>query len=545
MTWQENLTATALGVLAHLGIFIRGEWHLRAPSVVVCHVAALATGISWHIYRSPEGASAIGVWWMQCFSYYLFGMFMSISIYRLFFHRIRHFPGPRAAAVSKLWSVYQCRDSRNHLFLDDLHKKYGNFVRTGPGEITIFHPKAWEAMDGTGNANIRSDWYDIVHPRISPIFSRNEEDHTQRRKVWSRALSTKSIREYLPRILQQIGTLEAIIASSSGQPVIPNDIMQWFAFDSMGEFAFNENFGMMKTKTWHRAIMQQRSALAILGSLNHTVWAIRLAFAFLARFWRVKDWMGMISFCDQCIERRLKTEATQPDIASHFIKEFHEGRNEQNWVTKKQLLSGNTVSVIVGGSDTTGPSLILLWYFMALYPEHAERVYQEVKDVDPSDITTLANLPCLNGFINESMRLIPAALTMGTRLTPPEGMTVDGTYIPGGIKVAAPKYTIFRAESAFEDPLSFVPERWYSRPEMIRDKSAFAPFGVGRRVCVGKNLALTQIRLVAIILLSRYRVHFAPGETGEAVERDMRDQLTAQPGRYAVVFEPRSRPISA
>lgn len=125
--------------------------------------------------------------------------------------------------------------------------------------------------------------------------------------------------------------------------------MQWFAFDSMGEFAFNENFGMMKTKTWHRAIIQQRSALAILGSLNHTVWAIRLAFAFLARFWRVKDWMGMISFSDQCMERRLQTEATQPDIASHFIKEFHEGRNQQNWVTKKQLLSGNTVSVIVGG----------------------------------------------------------------------------------------------------------------------------------------------------------------------------------------------------
>lgn len=160
-----------------------------------------------------------------------------------------------------------------------------------------------------------------------------------------------AIRDYLPRILQQIGTLESIIASAcaDGQPVVPNDIMQWFAFDSMGEFAFNENFGMMKTRTWHRAIMQQRSALAILGSLNHTVWAIRLAFSFLARFWRVKDWMGMISFCDQCMERRLRTEATQPDIASHFIKEFYKGKNEKNWVSKKQLLSGNTVSVIVGG----------------------------------------------------------------------------------------------------------------------------------------------------------------------------------------------------
>jgi hypothetical protein len=63
--------------------------------------------------------------------------------------------------------------------------------KAGPSEITIFHPKAWEAMDGAGNANIRSDWYDIVHPRVSPIFSRKEEDHTERRKVWNRALSTK------------------------------------------------------------------------------------------------------------------------------------------------------------------------------------------------------------------------------------------------------------------------------------------------------------------------------------------------------------------
>lgn len=139
MTWQEFLAATALGVCAHLGIFIRGEWHLRAPRVVACHVAALATGIFLDINRRPEAASSIAVWWLQCFSYYLFGMFTSITIYRLFFHRIRHFPGPRAAAVSKLWSVYQCRDSRNHLFLDDLHKKYGNFVRTGQCMKKTFH----------------------------------------------------------------------------------------------------------------------------------------------------------------------------------------------------------------------------------------------------------------------------------------------------------------------------------------------------------------------------------------------------------------------
>ena len=35
-------------------------------------------------------------------------------------------------------------------------------------------------------------------------------------------------------------------------------------------------------------------------------------------------------------------------------------------------------------------------------------------------------------------------------------------------------------ETAFQDPTSFIPERWTSRPELILDKRAFAPFGVGK-----------------------------------------------------------------
>lgn len=62
---------------------------------------------------------------------YSLGLFGSIAIYRLFFRRLRTFPGPRLAALTKLWHVYQCWDSRNHLVLDAFHKKYGTVVRTG------------------------------------------------------------------------------------------------------------------------------------------------------------------------------------------------------------------------------------------------------------------------------------------------------------------------------------------------------------------------------------------------------------------------------
>ena len=57
---------------------------------------------------------------------------------------------------------------------------------------------------------------------------------------------------------------------------------------------------------------------------------------------------------------------------------------------------------------------------------------------------------------------------------------------------------------------------------------------------MGKNLASTQIRLVAAILLKEYRVKFAQALDVGQVERDMRDQVTAQPEKCRVLSELRS-----
>lgn len=43
------------------------------------------------------------------------------------------------------------------------------------------------------NRNIRSEWYDLVHPLTSPVFSRTDREHRVRRQIWTRALSTKGM----------------------------------------------------------------------------------------------------------------------------------------------------------------------------------------------------------------------------------------------------------------------------------------------------------------------------------------------------------------
>lgn len=124
------LAASILGLLAHQLIFIRGEWHLLAPVVALVHFFATFLLIAIDIQRNNRvyGSDINSLPSIIC---YLVSLFSSIVIYRLYFHRLRHFPGPKLAAASKLWHVWQCRDSRNHLVLQLLHQKYGSFVRTG------------------------------------------------------------------------------------------------------------------------------------------------------------------------------------------------------------------------------------------------------------------------------------------------------------------------------------------------------------------------------------------------------------------------------
>ena len=127
---SRPLLATVVGLLMHRLVFIRGEWHLLAPAVVIVHVASALLLIGVEILLSTNthiGSTRV----LVSVTYYLASLFTSIVVYRLCFHRLRCFPGPRLAAVSKLWHVWQCRDSRNHLVLENLRQEYGSFVRTG------------------------------------------------------------------------------------------------------------------------------------------------------------------------------------------------------------------------------------------------------------------------------------------------------------------------------------------------------------------------------------------------------------------------------
>ncbi|CRG88390.1 hypothetical protein PISL3812_05420 [Talaromyces islandicus] len=420
----------------------------------------------------------------------------------------------------------------------DLHKTYGDFVRTGPTEITVFDPQVFTVTDGPGNNCKKAVWYDFLLPEVVVNTTRDKKLHDQRRRIWDKGFTPKEMEEYQDRIAQHAQRLESIIATaaSNGEVVNATECFSWFSFDVMGEFAFARSFRMLEDKEWHHAVILLRRAMRLLGPLSPVPWLAQIGFHLIPNYWVVKDWYDMMRWYKKRMTERLEMAPENADISHHLISaSMARGTIGQD----RPWLNGDSIAIIIAGSDTVAPTMVFLFYELALNPEQADKIYNEVCTYDIANHNKLKNLNHLNGCINETLRLHPPVPSGGYRETPPEGVYINEKYIPGNTTLIAPRYTIGRLETCFEKAEEFIPERWYSRLEMVKSKKAFSPFSQGRYSCVGKNLAMAELRYVTAILVKKYTVRFAPGQSIEKVEAEMRDQFTAAPGDLKLLFTPR------
>lgn len=147
-------------------------------------------------------------------------------------------------------------------------------------------------------------------------------------------------------------------------------------------------------------------------------------------------------------------------------------------------LQSDSRTIIVAGSDTTVASLSHVFYLLAKHPGHLVKLREELLPLVNSDgifeHQKIHRAHHLNAVISKALRLYPVPPTAIVRKTPPEGIVVDGPYIPGNMNIWTPQYVIARSEAAYERPFEFVPERWYSMPSMVKESAGYAPFLTGR-----------------------------------------------------------------
>ncbi|MCL7041506.1 hypothetical protein MKW94_005335 [Papaver nudicaule] len=137
--------------------------------------------------------------------------------------------------------------------------------------------------------------------------------------------------------------------------------------------------------------------------------------------------------------------------------------------------------------------------------EEIDRHVENGKQVEASDIPKLAYM---NAIIKESMRLYPFGAVLERYTT--EDCEVGGFNVAAGTHVIVNVWKIHRDPSVWENPSEFRPERFLSSDKVGVDlygqSNEFLPFGTGRRMCPGINLALQMMHYVLARLVQGYEL---------------------------------------
>ncbi|KAK3986137.1 cytochrome p450 [Cladorrhinum sp. PSN332] len=527
-TTQLAIAAVA-GVWTHTVYFNRGEHHMYGFRYLKLAALSWSLGAALYYKLVPINTVSTAVYLSTALhTTYLVGIYSSLLICRLFLSPINAIPGPFSSRISSLAHSWRVRKGNGHIQLAKLHSQYGPIVRIGPGVVSIAHPDSVELVQGPATKCVKGPNYDVTLPWISLIITRDKTEHAVRRKVWNPAFSDKAIKGYDQRIRGYQDRLISKLAEKDGQPVNMTQWLLWYSFDVMGDMAFGKSYNMIETSKNHWAIDISEKGLKPM-SLMLPVWFFRfcLEVPFLS-----KHWHAYFAFCRDSLLERMENTPDILDIMS-FVLAAHKSKVSELSADDMNWLVGDAQLIISAGSDTSAENMTAIIYYLVKHPEHMEKLREELAPlwaerpalatgIAPEKLTPLNHL---NGVINEALRLLPPVPTNLIRHTPPEGITIGGIYIPGGVDLWNTQYAMGRDENNFVYADRFIPERWYSSPELVKDPRVFVPFTIGPYSCIGKPLALMNIRSVIAKLVCNFDIGFAAGEDGSKVETEAVDHF--------------------
>ncbi|KAL4952094.1 cytochrome P450 [Aspergillus filifer] len=535
---QTALTFLLLGAAFQQSIRTR-EIDNRLRPLALLYLATFSSLSVAHVhFFSLSWSRALGTAILASWSFNV-GLITSIVLYRAFFHRLRRFPGPWMSKVSCLHAVMQAtKRTQYHLDLQEMHRKYGDFVRTGPRELSINRPSAIHTFTNPQFACTKSTWYSHVSDDITQISlnsTRDPDVHRRRRRAWDRGFSMKALPVYEPRLQHKVDVLVSQIKARLDQPLNISQWTMYLAFDVMGLVGFSKDFHQLEDAAEHVAIKELHGQMLILGILKPVPWLLTILGAIQGL---VGNYGQFMTYCaDRIAEKKAEWRESEDkvpkDVISWLLKAIDE--KDQSAPPGDQALNEDGRLMIITGSDTTGVAIQKL-------QAELDTVLPQGSQASDSTNETLRRLPYLEAVINETLRLKPAVPSGQPRQTPPEGLQVDEMWIPGDTIVVIPQYVIQRDNRYFPSGDKFIPERWLDEKEKLtRNEEAFFPFQLGRYGCVGKQLALMEMRLVLARMVWEFDITFAPCETGEAFDRDVQDTFTFTVGPLMLQFQVRER----
>ncbi|ORZ04881.1 cytochrome P450 [Lobosporangium transversale] len=459
-----------------------------------------------------------------------------------FFHPLSPIPGNKLVASTRLFEALLILSGRVHYCFPLVHKLYGKVVRVGPNIVSVAD------KDMIREILVTTDYPKTAHYQVfdlgghENLFSaRNKSFYKSRRRLVAPAFGLQYLRSVEPHIHKCIRALlqeiDGILTGSrttknKTAKVLPSGQINIYSFmirlslDMIGEIAFGQSFETVKDDA-HPVPHQLKKTIRQMMQQTFIPW-IKYVDPFDSSF---------LDFGATCVKQRKASdeEGRRADLLQYLIDAQAKEREDSNGGSKHedtaceeftdQAIGVETCVFLVAGADT---SSIIMTFTLMFLVKHPDKLIKLRSELDFATATNpcgslptyeqIRKLPYLTGCINESMRLRPPALSIPRDVD--EDVVINNYYFPKGTTLLPYPLHLHLSEEYFPQADKYIPERW------IPDESPFPPvqdftyypFSAGSRNCIGKNLAMMEMRLVLAALVRTYDMELVPNQREDRVQ---------------------------
>ena len=388
----------------------------------------------------------------------------------------------------------------------------------------------------------------MVHQATNTLTVRDRKDHGRRRRVIQQGLSDATLRAFEPymyeiinrfcdRLIQTVDeekklqengeSTETAFKTSTWKT--ERDMSEWcnyLAFDLMATFIFSGKYNMLEREQYRYVVKCiEESNIRVSSLLQAPILkSFRLDKLLFPRAILARNMF--LGFVGKLLRDTKKNDRSQRKDLFEMLS--HATDPESGKGFSKEEIIAESVTLVVAGADTSATAMAAIFFYLSRNPDAYARAAAEVRSTFSTveEITGGAKLnSCryLRACIDEAMRMSPSVGQTLARESPAGGAVVDGDFIPAGCDVGVPIYAIHHREDIYPDPFTYSPERWMlddDEKEAKRDMySAYNPFSVGPRSCMGKGVALVEMMATFAVVL--FRLDF---------EMDAKDVSGGRPG---------------
>ncbi|CAE7214985.1 hypothetical protein PTT_05647 [Pyrenophora teres f. teres 0-1] len=485
------------------------------------------TGLSL-IFKMTSISQIFGV-----IAVFLVVRFIVRAIYRVYFHPLSKFPGPKLYAATRLPFLYVSAIGRRNNTLHVLHEKYGRIVRVQHDELSFADPDAWKDIYGHGTKGTTGapppkawDRYGVPPNNVHGLITAPDGDHARTRKIFTPAFSDRALKQQEPLFFKYMDQLVSLLRKNINEdPKTKFDMVRMYnfaTFDVMGDWAFGESLHMLDNAEydpWVKTIftsikMGYRLQLLILYPFIWRLWKTFMPESINQK--RLRHHQHSVTRVTKRMERGRENDGV--DLWNLVL-----GQKEGRGLSREEMDS-NASLFMVAGTETTASLVSGLTFLLLTNPDCMKKVCDEVrgKFVTEADMNMeeIAAMPYLSACIKEALRLYPPVAIGLYRLTPKIGSTINGTFVPPGTNVSMAQHSMYCSPQYFKRPTEFLPQRWLGDPEFEEDKRhCVQPFSVGPRDCIGKNMAYHEMRLLMAKVLYNFDMELCP-ESNNWLDQD-------------------------